>query len=407
MKNCPVSDLPITEKPHWQVEHAKEGYSTKFTLVGPDIIHGQIITDHDVTMDFIDNGLFQAVISESDQMGKPICMLHNLNHVKRISFLYKKDLVNILYNSGPVFKLLVVYNVGPEIRSVIETFAAIAPEESNVVLADSYREGMQLILNAKKGITETTDNGTENNRQYLAYKKEFLAAMARMNWLNLLNHPITMPEPDEPVYPFFKALEALQQDLREKEELHRLEIEQLVEEYNRKITEKNILLNAQESLNKKIEQQLEKQKTALTAQIAAKDMELTRVSTIMVEKKSKIEKICGLVSGLDVEPAIKQQLETSCRELAETGLYEKHVDHEITSGDSEFLSKLQRRHSTLNQRDLRIALLIRRNYNTVEIARSIGITTRGVESIRYRMHKKLGLTKHESIKQYLFSISDT
>ncbi|ASQ91180.1 hypothetical protein CHL67_09875 [Prosthecochloris sp. GSB1] len=407
MKNCPVSDLPITEKPHWQVEHAREGYSTKFTLVGPDIIHGQIITDHDVTMDFIDHGLFQTVISESDQKGKPIFMLHNLNHVKKISFLYKKDLINILYNSGPVFKLLVVYNIGPEIRSVIETFAAIAPEESNVMLADSYRDGLRLIMNAKKGLPETPDNGKEKNPQYLAHKKEFLAALARMNWLNLLSHPITMPEPDEPVYPFFKALEALQQDLREKEQLHRLEIQQLVEEYNRKITEKNILLNAQESLNKKIEQQLEKQKTALTAQIAAKDMELTRVSTIIGEKKSKIEKICGLISGLDVEPETKKQLNTSCRELVETSLFEKHVDHEITSGDSEFLSKLQRRHSALNQRDLRIALLIRRNYNTAEIARSIGITTRGVESIRYRMHKKLGLSKHESIKQYLFRITDT
>ena len=36
-----------------------------------------------------------------------------------------------------------------------------------------------------------------------------------------------------------------------------------------------------------------------------------------------------------------------------------------------------------------------------EIAHSIGLSKRGMESIRYRMHKKLGLGKHQSIKTYL------
>ena len=43
--------------------------------------------------------------------------------------------------------------------------------------------------------------------------------------------------------------------------------------------------------------------------------------------------------------------------------------------------------------------------DTIEIARSVGISTRGMESIRYRMHKKLGLGKHQSIKTYLSELS--
>ena len=50
-------------------------------------------------------------------------------------------------------------------------------------------------------------------------------------------------------------------------------------------------------------------------------------------------------------------------------------------------------------------LLVKLNYETTEIARSIGISTRGMESIRYRMHKKLGLGKHESIKTYLSDLA--
>jgi len=47
------------------------------------------------------------------------------------------------------------------------------------------------------------------------------------------------------------------------------------------------------------------------------------------------------------------------------------------------------------------------NYDTCDIARSVGISTRGMESIRYRMHKKLGLGKHQSIKTYLSELAVT
>jgi len=49
--------------------------------------------------------------------------------------------------------------------------------------------------------------------------------------------------------------------------------------------------------------------------------------------------------------------------------------------------------------------MVKLNYDTREIARSIGISTRGMESIRYRMHRKLGLDKHKSIKTYLSELA--
>jgi len=71
------------------------------------------------------------------------------------------------------------------------------------------------------------------------------------------------------------------------------------------------------------------------------------------------------------------------------------------------LSRLQKKHPNLNQRELRISLLVKLNYDTREIGRSVGISTRGMESIRYRMHKKLGLGKHQSIKTYLSDLAVT
>jgi DNA-binding CsgD family transcriptional regulator len=64
------------------------------------------------------------------------------------------------------------------------------------------------------------------------------------------------------------------------------------------------------------------------------------------------------------------------------------------------LTKLQKIHPNLNQREIKISLLVKLNFDTKKIGESIGVSTRGMESIRYRMHKKLGLEKHQSIKMY-------
>jgi DNA-binding CsgD family transcriptional regulator len=66
---------------------------------------------------------------------------------------------------------------------------------------------------------------------------------------------------------------------------------------------------------------------------------------------------------------------------------------------------LEKKHPNLNIREMKICLLVKLNYDTREIARTVGISTRGMESLRYRMHQKLGLGRHESIKSYLTELA--
>jgi DNA-binding CsgD family transcriptional regulator len=109
---------------------------------------------------------------------------------------------------------------------------------------------------------------------------------------------------------------------------------------------------------------------------------------------------------MDLEPAVKQKITNFCRDLIDYyNQNDKKNDKEISIADSAFISMLQRKHPELSKKDLRICLLIKQNNSTSEIAHSIGITTRGVESMRYRLHKKLGLQKNESIKNYLLKIA--
>lgn len=407
MSTCSVSGLPVTEKLHWIANHAKSGYITKFSLIRPDIIHGEIVADHDVSMDHIELAVFQNVIKECGLWGEAIHMLFGLTHVKGISFIYKKNLIDMLYNSGPVFKLLAIYNVDREVRSVMETFAAIAPEESRIVIVDSYREAMQLILDSRSGKLGTERYRSIEEQQYGACKKEFLSALARLSWLNMLDHPIALPENSSPFYPYFKALEAFQHDLREKESLRQQEFQNIIDQYEKEITEKTIRLNAREAMSKKKETLLEQEKKSLNDRIVSKNMALKRLSSLIAEKRSKIKMIYDLVEQLDIEPALKKKITNCYGEIVDYFDENSRITgREISVEDSRFIAELQRKHPDLNRRYLDLCMLIKQNLSTQEIARLVGITTRGIESMRYRLHKKLGLPKHESIRNYLRGIAD-
>jgi len=228
-----------------------------------------------------------------------------------------------------------------------------------------------------------------------------------MSWLGMLDQNIAIPPHDDPYYVFFKAMEQLQQDLQENISQESRELDFIRKNSEELLREQNIQLNAQQELYKQLKQQLEKEKSALTSRLASQEMELTRISTAIAEKTSTLKHLLEIIRDLDIEPQQKQQMQSACESMIETEMIEKKLNIELTATDSEFLVKLQKKHPNLNQRELRIGLLIKLNYDTREIARSIGISTRGMESIRYRMHKKIGLSRHQSIKSYLNELAMT
>ena len=149
----------------------------------------------------------------------------------------------------------------------------------------------------------------------------------------------------------------------------------------------------------------EKEIGDLRTRVANQYLELTRVSTAIAEKTTSLRNLLDQIHALEIDSSIKRMMTDSCLSLIETETIEKRLNIELTESDSFFLSKLQKKHANLNQRELRISLLVKLNYDTKEIGRSVGISTRGMESIRYRMHKKLGLGKHQSIKTYLSDLA--
>ena len=406
MHTCTVTNLPITEKQEWRTVHNNNGgYSKVIKRLGDDILLCSIDTDHKVSLESMDIDILRTVLHDSNIEDKPICLIWDMKYITNMSLTYKKQIASLIYNPALTFGIVIFYNVEAPFLTMAETFAAMVPEEMRVFIKQNYTDAVHTALAWKKGIPVNETFESEEDEKYEQQKREFLATLGRISWMNMLDQSIYLPSRDDKLFPFFKAVENLQGDLRENAREKEQELEQIVEEGEKTLTEKNILLNAQKELYKKLKSQLEKEKTALVARIATQEMELTRISTAVAEKTSTLRQLLDMISSLDIDQAQKSTMIENCRHMIDTEMIEKRLNIELTTTDSEFLSKLQKKHPNLNQRELRICLLIKLNYNTRDIARSVGISTRGMESIRYRMHKKIDLSKHQSLKSYLTDLA--
>lgn len=404
MQTCPISNLPITSKHNWKSVPAGADYVKRLDLIGDNIFHHYVESDHPITLNSMSIDLVNRVLEESGIKDSPLYLLWDMNNISNISYQYKQGINNIVYGSGLDFKVVVFYNIDESCRIIIETFAAMAPNTMTVLLRDDYADAMTSLLEYRSGKAPEMSAEQEVDEED-TMKNEFLATIARISWLNMLNQKIFLPAIEDPFYPYFKAIDHMQEDLKARDESHEKEMQHLKAESDQKLSQKIIQLNAQVELGKKEIQRFEQEKAALKSRIAAQEMELTRISTAVGEKASTLHMICDQIRNLDIEQPDKQKILEQCHNMIETELTEKRLKTELTVGDSEFLSKLQKKHPNLNQRELRVSLMVKLNYDTREIARSIGISTRGMESIRYRMHRKLNLDKHKSIKTYLSELA--
>jgi DNA-binding CsgD family transcriptional regulator len=352
-------------------------------------------------LEFMDADLLQTVLHESGLIGKQFHIIFDLTHIIDIGYRYKLAIANLLFNWKPVSGVIGFYNIPPPMRIMVESFAAVAPEGLCVLLASTYEDVVEKVMAYRAGTLPVDECKVDENGGDLALKNRFLVAGAKMTWFNMLEEEVSVPAPDCLSYPFFKVLESIRSDLLAKEIERENTITLLKQDFEKRITQMQTKMNAQVELNKKSTSDYEQEIATLKARIATQDMELTRVSTAIAEKTTALRDLLDQIHALEIDPTVKRVMTDSCLNLIETETIEKRLNIELTESDSVFLSKLQKIHRNLNQRELRISLLVKLNYDTVSIARSVGISTRGMESIRYRMHKKLGLGKHQSIKTYL------
>lgn len=79
----------------------------------------------------------------------------------------------------------------------------------------------------------------------------------------------------------------------------------------------------------------------------------------------------------------------------------EHFAHHFDKVHNDFLIVLKSRYPNLTPSELKLCAYLRMNLSNKEIAQLINISTRGVEIARYRLRKKLGLTKEVNLFEFL------
>ncbi|TCD47071.1 LuxR family transcriptional regulator [Chlorobium sp. N1] len=405
MKRCPVTDLPVRENPAWQVEHPGPGYRVIFDVIGTDIIHGRVIAEEPTYLDYIDAELFQSICEEMQLNGRKLFVVIDYAPINEVRLSYKQDYGNLFYNWGPWIAVLVVYNVRPEITAHMLGLGSLCPDRSQALIVGSYREAMEYIADYKVRYapSEVPESPVADSLEEAVGR--FFAASARLTWLDMLDQPIAAPQEQNEYRFFFTSLEEMRRDLQGRETLHQERIRRLKAEYGKREAECRVQMKLLLDENGRGAQQYEAELTRLRAILSEKDAELSRVARLFDDKISMLSKLCTEVDRVETGPELREAMRGLCRKMEFRRSAEVELSTELTDSDICFLGVLQERHPDLSERERRLSLFIKLNYATREIARSAGVSLRGMENIRYRLHKKLGLEKHQSLKNYFTALA--
>ncbi|KZK75217.1 MAG: hypothetical protein A3K90_04130 [Pelodictyon luteolum] len=147
--------------------------------------------------------------------------------------------------------------------------------------------------------------------------------------------------------------------------------------------------------------ELEQVHAGLKKDSAEKAEEIERATQNPGGARAELTQLLDAIYGADIPTDLKRPMTDLLVRLSEHEQLEERFGTLLTNADTAFLKQLQATHPNLTPREATVCLFVKLGYDTREIARRRGITTRGMESIRYRLHKKIGRGKHQALKTYL------
>lgn len=162
---------------------------------------------------------------------------------------------------------------------------------------------------------------------------------------------------------------------------------------------------------------LEKEKTiielrneALEQDLRIKSQELANSMFNIIQKreiflfmKDELAKISRALNSSNQEEALHKvnRLSEKIRQNIDEEESWKKLEDNFNIVHRNFLTRLKERYPDLSSNDLKLAAYIRMDLLTKEIAPLLNISERGLESARFRLRKKLGIGKNESLSKFL------
>jgi DNA-binding CsgD family transcriptional regulator len=160
-----------------------------------------------------------------------------------------------------------------------------------------------------------------------------------------------------------------------------------------------------------LEKEIERLKNdKLQIKILAKDKELVTNSLQVVKKNKILNGIIHKLKDINVE-SFDETAKFQFTKLNKSIVKEVNADHSwkdlekhIKNVHFDFLKRLKEKYPTISPRELDLSTYLLMNMSTKEITEIMNISRGGVELARYRLRKKLNLTKKENLVGFLMSV---
>ncbi|MBC7935141.1 MAG: regulator [Rhizobacter sp.] len=172
--------------------------------------------------------------------------------------------------------------------------------------------------------------------------------------------------------------------------------------------EKEARIKAEQHELEKAIEELEIEK--LQINLLSKDRELVNNSFQVVKQNKLLNSIIQKIKNINddsVDESTQLQLnklvKTITKELNTDKSWEELEKH-IKNVHFDFLRRLKSRYPGISSRELDLSTYLLLNMSSKEIAAIMNISSAGVELARYRLRKKIGLSREENLVSFLMSI---
>lgn len=186
--------------------------------------------------------------------------------------------------------------------------------------------------------------------------------------------------------------------------------EQAVVEKDKELHEMEKEFEEEKTRQEKQIMQLEKEKLEYDLQHKSQEManlmiNFVRKNEMLTEIKSEIAKVSSMLKGEGSREGKQQLIVINSKIDANIQSDEvlKRIEDQFDLIHNNFMKHLHAKHPDLSNNERMMCAYLKMNLSTKEIAPLLNISVRGVETIRYRLRKKFGLEREDSLTDYLNS----
>tara|TARA_R110000868_G_scaffold21640_12_gene89868 strand:- start:5665 stop:8541 length:2877 start_codon:yes stop_codon:yes gene_type:complete len=186
------------------------------------------------------------------------------------------------------------------------------------------------------------------------------------------------------------------------------------DKYYATLEQRKLYLEKESKIRKEqyqLEKEIEKLKRdKLKTKILAKDKELVNNSLQVVKKNKSLNSIIHKLKEMDVD-AMNETTKFQINKLKKSIVKEvstnnswKDLEKHIKNVHFEFLKRLKEKCPNITPRELDLSTYLLLNMSTKEIAEIMNISKGGVELARYRLRKKLEISRKDNLTVFLMNI---